>query len=305
MGKLALIICTKDRPVDLTSLLKSIAEQTLLPDSIIIIDGSDNAPPVKEVCDQFHSSLPITYKTLRPPGLTRQRNLGISLLSSETTWVGFLDDDLVLEPVAIQEMKTFLETKPQYKGVGLVINNQDNKKPSFLRNLFFLDKMPGGQVTASGLPASIRPVQTSMDVEWIYGGATFWHTEILKKYKFDEWFSGVGYLEDVDFSYHVSRSYPLAINGKARCWHYHHPAKKENMIKYGTWQIVSWWYFISKYQRFNRLLVLWSMSAVTLANLVAGLRNKKTYRERMFLGNIIGFWKIVTNQTQTHKGFQK
>ena len=305
MSKITIVICTKDRPKDMNSLLTSLKEQTSLPDDMIIIDGSDTPEPVEEVVYKFKDSLPLSYQTLRPTSLTRQRNEGISKVSSDTDWIGFLDDDLVLEKDAIENLRTFLDKDKEVRGVGLIINNQEEKAPSLIRSLLLTDKSPGGVFTLSGLPASIRPVKDDLQVEWLYGGATFWHKSILNEVNYDEWFSGVGYSEDVDFSYRVAQKHKLMLHSRSRCWHYHHQTSKEKLIKLGTWQIVSWWYFISKTNSFNKVLVLYSMLGVMATNLLIGIVKPSSHRTRNALGNLKGLCVILFGNVKNHQGFQK
>jgi GT2 family glycosyltransferase len=87
---------------------------------------------------------------------------------------------------------------------------------------------------------SIRDFVELVDNMLIFQKSEF---EMFKEFSFDEWFSGVGYLEDVDFSYRVSRKYPLMLAASARCFHYHHPVRKERMFHLGAWHLVAWWYF--------------------------------------------------------------
>lgn len=301
MNNIACIICTKDRPDDLTKLFKSLDQQSRKPDQIIVVDGSDN--PIKHVVDAF-PSLKVDYITVRPPGLTKQRNAGVKLLRPEIKWVGFLDDDLVLEPTCVEALDSFVNNHPDVRGVGLVINNQPTFTYHPYRTLFFTDEEPGGVITKSGSAAAIRPVKEDLKVDWLYGGATFWHTDIFKEFSFDEWFSGVGYLEDVDFSYRVSRKHPLMLASQARCFHYQHPMRKARMIHHGAWHFVAWWYFASKFH-FNKLLVLWSMLGIFISNLGHGIAKPSSHRIRSAIGNLKAFYVILTGQVKNFKGFQK
>jgi GT2 family glycosyltransferase len=301
MSKIAVIICTKDRPKDLTNLFQSIQRQSRKPDQIIVVDGSDN--PIKHVIEAF-PDLTVDYTTVRPPGLAKQRNVGIKMLKAEMDWVGMLDDDLVLEDECISNLYKFIDGHRDVKGIGLVINNQPTFRYNILRQIFLTDVEPGGIVTKSGMAAAIRPVATDLKVEWLYGGATFWNTSMFKEFSFDEWFSGVGYLEDVDFSYRVSRKYPLMLAASARCFHYHHPVRKERMFHLGAWHLVAWWYFASKHS-FNKLLILWSMFFIFASNLGHGLLKPQSNRLRTALGNLRAFYVIFTGGVSNFKGFQK
>lgn len=299
--KIACIVCTKDRPVDLANLFASISKQSRKPDQIIIVDGSDE--PIKNVIERF-TDLTVDYVTVRPPGLAKQRNVGIKQLRSDIDWVGFMDDDLVLEDQCLENLELFLSQHQEVKGVGLVINNQPTFKYHPYRSIFLTDVEPGGIVTKSGSASAIRPVKEDLKVEWLYGGATFWNTSVFKEFKFDEWFSGVGYLEDVDFSYGVSRKYPLMLSSKSRCFHYCHPVKKHRLVNHGAWHFVAWWYFATKY-KFNKFLILWSMLGVWISNIGHGLLKPRTHRLRSAYGNLKAFIVIFQGRVSEFKGFQK
>jgi GT2 family glycosyltransferase len=296
------IICTKDRPKDLAAILDSLRSQSRKSNKIIIVDGSDN--PVKHVVDRY-SDLDIDYTTVRPPGLTKQRNVGISMLPEDTEWIGFLDDDLVLEDNSLENLEIFLEKNNDVMGCGLVINNQPTFSPHFYRSIFFTDRDPGGVITKSGYASAIRPVKEDLEVEWLYGGATYWNRKIINTFKFDEWFSGVGYLEDVDFSYRVSREMKLMLCSSARCIHNYRPRTKEILYKHATWHFVSWWYFASKWSHINKLITLWSMFGIFLSNLGIGVFKPSTYRIRAALGNLNALKIIALGKARTFKGYQK
>ena len=92
---ISVIIPTKNRTKDLVNLLDSLRNQTRLPDELIIVDASDN-DDTKNMLEEQGNQLPfdVVYRSTAP-GLTRQRNIGISL--SRGSLLFFFDDDVVLE----------------------------------------------------------------------------------------------------------------------------------------------------------------------------------------------------------------
>lgn len=300
---ISLVICTKDRPYELTVLLKSIIKQSVNMKEIIIVDGS--TVQVEKYIEHLKGNLPIKYFHVNPPGLTRQRNFGISKVSEDADWVGFLDDDLELEIDCMLNLENFIKNYNCYSGVGLKINNQKNLGKNLLREFMLLDKYPGGVVTFSGAAALIRPIHRSLSVEWLYGGATFWRREILQKYKFDEWFSGVGYCEDLDFSYRVSRHHQLAVCAEARCDHHHKEPSIQKVPSMGEWLVVAWWYFARVKHSFNPFFVSWGIFWMSLNNLLIGVAKKDKRRILMFKGNLQGLKIIFTGKVKKTVGFQK
>ena len=101
MHKLALVIATKDRPESFARLLRSLRDQTLLPEQVIIVDSGLKS--LKAIIASV-SNFPIQYFHHRPPSISKQRNVGIDHVHSDITLVGFLDDDVELEFNALENM---------------------------------------------------------------------------------------------------------------------------------------------------------------------------------------------------------
>ena len=80
-----------------------------------------------------------------------------------------------------------------------------------------------------------------MEVEFLCGGQTAYRRQVCEEFGFDEdFFSGYSALEDVDFSYRVSRKYRNHYCPRARCFHnnmsppaYSNPERFRQMILAG------------------------------------------------------------------------
>jgi glycosyltransferase involved in cell wall biosynthesis len=302
---LTIIVPTKDRPIDMKSLFDSIRIQDRMPDEVIVVDGSDE--PIEQVLKEF-TDINYKYITVRPPSLPKQRNAGIKSLSQEAQWVGFLDDDIVLEKDCLIKLESFIETQEKNNtiGIGLSILNQPETKTHLYNSFFLMGKeSKGGEVTLSGYPSAIPIPKNNMKVDWLYGGATFWRKDVFENFLYDEWFQGTGYMEDVDFSYSVSKKYDLMVCESSRCYHYHHGISKQKEVGIGEWQLTSWWYFIRKYRDFSIALVLWSMVGLSIKNLLLATITFSSNRALRFIGNIRGLFTILTGRALNKKGFSK
>src|SRR4029453_15723924 len=127
--RIAFVVPTKDRPEDLRKMLASLAAQTRRPDQGIVVDGSD--PPVREVGEQA-SALGAEYVREFPPSLARQRNAGMARLRGDITLAGYLDDDIVLEPDAVQRMLEFWQNAGADTG-GAAFTITNNPQPRAMR----------------------------------------------------------------------------------------------------------------------------------------------------------------------------
>ena len=78
--------------------------------------------------------------------------------------------------------------------------------------------------------------------------AAVWRREIFERFRFDEFFEGYSYLEDLDFSYSVSRHYRLAIIADARYWHYPSPSGRVSQYRFGKIEVRNRLYIVRKHQ---------------------------------------------------------
>ena len=109
----------------LTTLLKSVKNQIIIPSEIIIIDGSRNEA-IKDIFKLNFHSLNIRYYLVSDEdrGLACQRNYGINKLGEDIGIVSFLDDDIALEPEYFQELLKVHEKNKGTVGVGGYIVNE-------------------------------------------------------------------------------------------------------------------------------------------------------------------------------------
>ena len=102
----ATILCTRNRPKEASSVLHQIQACEDRPELILVVDGSDEAQSLE--LQEDISDLPDVIFMRSAPGLTKQRNVGLGALPSNTGIVHFLDDDVEIEPDYFQVNKSFI-----------------------------------------------------------------------------------------------------------------------------------------------------------------------------------------------------
>jgi len=305
MHKFALVVPTKDRPDDLGKLLASLETQTCRPDQLIIVDGSK--PDIRHVIDRF-PQLRVDYVRVYPPSLSQQRNAGMLRLDPDITLAGYLDDDIVLEPTAIEAMLRFWSTAGIDIG-GAAFNITNAARPNWilLKSLLRVDSVQPGRMLSSGFPSTIGFQQEDLETEWLYGGATVWRREVIRQYTYDEWFLGTGFMEDVDFSFSVRKNYRLKVVAGARLGHYSHPVRLERETLLGRWQVTNRMYFVRKHRRRGLSIgAAWIANAGTalLNCAMAVIRRRRNYWLRT-RGNIQGMIAEITGDRSTLGGHLK
>jgi glycosyltransferase involved in cell wall biosynthesis len=299
-NRLAFVVPTKDRPKDLRRMLASVANQSCLPDQIIIVDGGEET--VDDAVKEF-PTLNIRYLRVYPPSLSKQRNAGMAAIDSSITLAGYLDDDLVLEPGATEAMLTFLEEAPEdVGGARFNIITDHFPRAIWLKSLFLLDSRERGIILRSGHPTMIGPVAGNKYVRWLSGGATVWRRKAIKEFAYDEWFVGTGYLEDIDYSYRVGMKYKLAVVADARVQHLSYPVRKDRNYLLGKWQAVNRMYLVKKHEDFSVPLCYWSMLGQLLLNLGTGIWKRDSGPLRRAWGNLVGLLNVVQGRIERIPG---
>lgn len=270
---LALIICTYQRPAAVKQLIESLQHQTEPPDEILIVDSSQDSATEAVVCDAWNGNIsgtPVQYFKVPPEhkGLTRQRNYGIA--RTKGNLIAFLDDDTVPSPTYFQEIRRCFKRHPQAAGVGGYITNSldwhhtgRRSRPSLstwrwgdwerrddyrwrLRKLLGLvSPLPPGWMPPSGHGRSVGalpPDGKDYQVEYIIGCAMTWRRKVFERHTFSHYFEGYGLYEDLDFCIRVSRESPIYLCTTAQLAHYHEPAGRPDMFKYGVMVVRNGWY---------------------------------------------------------------
>jgi glycosyltransferase involved in cell wall biosynthesis len=97
------VIATRNRPDYLLDTVRSLVDQTVLPQELCIVDSSDETPVrarIEELCAGV--GLELLYVHPAPRGLTVQRNLGIDRTSGDPVFL--IDDDVWMAPDAHEEV---------------------------------------------------------------------------------------------------------------------------------------------------------------------------------------------------------
>lgn len=301
--KLAYVVPTMDRPVDLGKLLDSLARQTRMPDQIIIVDGSN--PPIKFVCDN-HPDLPITYVREFPPSLARQRNAGMAMLHGDITVAGYLDDDIVLEPESTAQMAGFWERAgEEVGGASFTIINQEVAGREKLLSFFKMHGPVPGSVLSSSFPVQIPFVESTIETQWLYGGATMWRRAVIDDISYDEWFEGHGFLEDLDYSFRVNQTWRLYVVAEARVWHFSSEISPKKQYAFGRQQTFNRLYFARKFPFFRSVDVAWGLFGTLLMNGLALVRHPDRPRLDRVWGNLRGLVAGLTRRQAPFKGVWK
>ncbi len=269
---LSLIICTYMRPAAIATLLAALGTQRVVPDEVLIVDGSTDSA-TEAVVAAYQADTPmIGLRYERVPakqrGLTRQRNYGIARACGEI--IAFLDDDTVPEPAYFAEIVACFDRHPEALGVGAYITDElawRQVGPSYrarahefayggwvcredyrwrIRNRLGLGSaLAPGWMPPSGHGRSvgrIPPDGADHRVEFMMGGVAAWRRSVFQIHRFSPYFAGYGLYEDLDFCVRVARDGPLWLCTRARVAHYHAADGRPNRFHYGVMVVRNGWF---------------------------------------------------------------
>ncbi len=267
MSSLSLIVCTRQRPGAVRSLLKCLADQVAYPDEILVIDASDDDRTEKAVREAGCRNLRYFHVTAQHSGATRQRNFGLQ--RAHGTIIAFLDDDTTPAPSFFREILDCLERHPEAGGAGGYITGTawrriDPRTKTRLRSFRFgnwecredirwrlrrilrlVSSLPPGWMPEFGHPRSIRclpPDGSDYHVESLIGCAMAFRRAAIQGQWFDPYFDGYGYFDDFEFSTRISRKWPLYLCTRAEIAHHEDPVGRPSPFRFGKMFVRYAWY---------------------------------------------------------------
>lgn len=240
--RISVIICTYQRPGPLANLLECLAAQVYKDFEVLVVDGSDDPSPVAAVVEEFTRTAPVAVRLVRSAkGLTRQRNVGLSLAAGET--VCFLDDDVTMEPLFLHSAAAILARGDMENAGGLsaydVLHYPQpiNLRWRMRRLLRLVPRLEGGTVDRFGrsVPLSfLRPFTGLKQVGFFYGFCMIYRRAAVAGLWFDEQLPTYGG-EDRDFSFRVGRRWKLMVSGDLALQHHCSPEARDSSLG-RTWQ---------------------------------------------------------------------
>ncbi len=299
--ELSVVISTKDHPAEFRRLLVNIAAQTALPHEVIVVDGG-----TATVEDVAGDTWPFTvrYERVSPPGLAKQQNIGIRTVSASSTLVMFIDDDMVFEPDAMEQMMAFWRRAPDTVGGAVfnLVNHTDPPRHVWVKALFGIDSHKQGVVLPSGYNTRIGFVDRTTDVEWLFGGATVWRRSIVEEGGFDEFLEGPGALYELDLCFRAGDRYRMVAVAEARAREVL-DGRTWADVPLGRWQIRNRLYLVRKYQGQRGGLSVRRCWIALIGQLAINLSRGIIDRDRRYLkrayGNCIGMYEAVTSRPRS------
>ncbi len=230
-AKLALSVCvpTAKRPELVARLLHNLAQQTRLPDEILVVDASPDDETARVVADcQVLFPAGVLRRIPSTLGLTLQRNVGIDHTSGDLLCM--IDDDVLLEPDCIEVMAAFMDSpeSQEYGGVSAYITNlygrPFHRHERLYHRLGIYECLQPGTWLRCGEFISLTKLQPFAGVlrtQFLSGCTIMWRRAVFKRVRPDSSFHFGG--EDRHLSLRVAQQWAVGVLGQARVRHDHWP----------------------------------------------------------------------------------
>lgn len=229
----SVVIITKDRPREVSSLLASLRVQTRIPNEVIVVDASakDDTQQTIEECRQQGYPAPIRF-IRDAANISGQKNTGISFCAGDI--ITFFDDDVQPAGDYLEMILRIFEddSRSTIAATGGLMMNPSHRSWTdvMFRKLFLLQTDRGkNKFRASGIPDQGFRFSKDTEVHFIASTALSIRRSTLGSIRFEEhWLTGAnfgfptgrGFLEDVLFTHQLRGHGMLFVTPSAKYFHY-------------------------------------------------------------------------------------
>jgi GT2 family glycosyltransferase len=282
------VVATKDRVSALQRTLKSLAQQSIHPAELIIVDASSDTE-TEVFCGNDIPGLrsKLCWVKASEQGAASQRNQGVTAATQPVIW--FFDDDVLFEPECVDRLWTALKSDEKLGGVNAMIVNQRYQTPGSVSRLMFTLMHGKAEQTFAGkvigpainlLPEDRDDLPDIVPVEWLNTTCTMYRREALPNPPFDSFFTGYSLMEDLALSLRVRQcGWNLANVRKAKIFHDSQPALVKSSVETrAAMELINRRYVLNNVLGKNSCadflrLCLWELfSLISGAATIAGLR---------------------------------
>ncbi len=301
--QLAVVIPTRNRPSKVAECLSALAKQDSKGVPIIIVaSGAD----IEHIVSQYRNCLDITYLFTEKRGQITQRNIGIKLaLDSGVDYVGFLDDDVIMEADGFNEIERFItDSRDQGEtdfGLGFNIISEETDSvygwKAWIKQFLGVVGSRPGSITKGGFNTVFSNLSENIQTDWLSGGCTIWSRNILKEFPQKSLVTSYAGGEDLRYSYPIGKRYPLYACAGIRVVHNEVESRDLALIrrrhKAAT---VSRLFFCDQHPEFSGLLCISAMLIFSIADLAFG--GKKSWVKLIAFGEGVA-WYFQIKKTGT------
>jgi len=287
----SIIIATKNRQSDLQRCVRSVGEQTTIPNEVIIVDdGSLTSSYVQELESKLDERTELIHtESDGPPGLSVARNTGIREASSEITLV--VDDDTELGSTYIEQLVAWYERIDDSDFVGVAGYDSDQRDPSRLELLFrriFLLGTDSWTVNDIGMQSYAGELEEPVKGHWMPGYNFSHRREVILDHLFPQYNGGRESLEDIAVGWELKKEGKYCIIDPELPIQHHESVRNDSGytigVKNGKNRVR---YFKDYGDSYRWPMFLWGMLGVVLLQVATPIVNRRFYYHWTKMAGII------------------
>ncbi len=296
LGQTTLIVPTKDRSHKIDILLKTLDKKIIFFNEILIVDSSS---------ENIHKKIinkTKTYNNIRViksnPSTSIQRNIGIKEYNKKNKFIMFCDDDIIFGENSINLMDQYIKNFPDYIGYGfnLIEKNHSGFLDTLKKNKIFTqngiyDSQPG-KVAQSGWHTKISNINKNIETTWLSTQACVYRSNFInEKIYFDTSLGIYSYLEDLFFSFELSKQGKLTVCADATYTHPNEIIRSD--FKFGVKEMLNRFKFVKKNKlSIKKFYVTAFLKCISNLNRIFSIRSNSITK---LFGNIIGIILCILN----------
>lgn len=261
------LVATRNRPESLAKLLESLLVSSIRPTQIVIASSGNQ---ITEVINNFKGKLPITHLHIEGKGQIRQKMAGIKLLLPVLDWVAFLDDDVILDSRAIENMSRTMLNFPNYPnlvGIGFSASNWTQAPATVLDNIFAkifgVSTKRKGVVLRNGQNSNYMGAESVIQTSWL-NGASMWRKKNVDNYDFPFLSASYSVCEDLIYSYQESKNGILIYDPNSHFTFQNNI--QPSQLSFDAFSALTYWrmYFVLTNSELSINLFLWAQIGRTI-----------------------------------------
>lgn len=291
METVSVIICTYNRPDDLSESLRSVLIQSVKPIEVLVIDDSTNDQS-RELLVVYRpwfqiEGIELRYiRNYRDRGTTIARNIGAT--ASIGSIIQFIDDDVILDKDYLKVILRLYQDHPDAMGAHAFIHSAIHmtgwkKFTNGIDRMFFLQCRHNdrGGVTRSFNPVVPAYLNETIKCQWLNGCNMSCRREAFNYLRFDENLKKYAFGEDLDFSYRLGKRFPGSLYMTPDTHLVHKMSKVSRLPPrelVALWLVNHEYLFRKNFQQTltNRLIFRWSQFGKIFTDSLMGIRKGQT-----------------------------
>jgi len=289
----SVIICTYNRPKDLSESLRSVLVQSVKPAEVLVVDDSsdDQSRELMAVYWPWFrvEGIELRYiRNYRDRGTTIARNIGAT--ASIGSIIQFIDDDVVLDKHYLETILRLYHDHPDAMGAHAFIHSpvhmsRYKRFTNSIDRAFFLQCRHNdtGDVTRSFNPVVPAYLNGTIKCQWLNGCNMSCRREVFDHIGFDENLKKYAFGEDLDFSYRLWEVFPDSLYMTPNAHLVHKMSSVSRLSPEGLfalWLVNHEYLFRKNFEQtlMNRAIFRWSQFGKVFTDLLMGIKKGQTRR---------------------------